>query len=147
MAVDLKRDYENEPLQNECMDKVDKTCMSDAQYRVNPKAKTDLLNTSCYNRTIDELQTNYTNLVETTDQLISRYINLTKETEQLMKKRDELQKQFPELENTFLEWKRFNSKTTEKMNWVQSRQECKNKGADLAIIDSQEEERLGGGTT
>ncbi|KAG7313939.1 hypothetical protein KOW79_022435 [Hemibagrus wyckioides] len=166
MPVNLEREYENECLQYDTTRKVDKTRLTDTRYRVNPEAEADLLNTSYYNLTKDKLWTRYTNLDKQKDQLQTSYNNLIMEKKQLQTsfnnlveenkqvqssynyldtKLKKLHQMFPRVvEIISLEWKPFNTSiyyfSTEKKNWVQSRQYCRLKEADLVIINSQKEE-------
>ncbi|XP_076583670.1 uncharacterized protein LOC143318998 [Chaetodon auriga] len=108
----------------------------------------------------DQLQTSYNNLTEERDQLQTSYNNLTKETDQcqtsynnLTKERDQLQERFEaltkdrnDLRRKLQEWTYFRGSfyhvSSTKKNWQQSRDDCLQKGADLMIINSKEEENF-----
>ncbi|KAJ7990100.1 hypothetical protein DPEC_G00296790 [Dallia pectoralis] len=115
----------------------------------------DQLQTS-YNNLIkerDQLQTSYNNLIKERDQLQASYNNLIKERDQLqtsynnlIKERDQLQASY----NTLIrqtcphDWIKYGLScyyisSTEK-NWADSRQDCLNRGANLVIINSIEEQ-------
>ncbi|KAM9398914.1 uncharacterized protein ACWYII_031336 isoform 4-T6 [Salvelinus alpinus] len=86
----------------------------------------------------DQLQTRYNNLTKERDQLQTRYNNLTKE-------RDHFQAKLFVIEQHCQEgWRYFDSSlyflSTEKKTWVESRQHCLERGADLVIINSREEQ-------
>uniref|UniRef100_A0A3B1IIQ7 C-type lectin domain-containing protein n=1 Tax=Astyanax mexicanus TaxID=7994 RepID=A0A3B1IIQ7_ASTMX len=100
----------------------------------NLTAERDQLQTSNTNLTAerDQLQTSYTNLTAERDQLQTSYTNLTNFTKCL----NLLSKQGGYF-NSSLYYLTMNKKT-----WSGSRDECKQKGANLVIINSREEQEF-----
>ncbi|XP_060744843.1 C-type lectin domain family 4 member M-like [Tachysurus vachellii] len=102
----------------------------------------DQLQTSYNNLTVerDQLQTSYNNLVVVRDQLQTSYNNLTIERDQLQKDREELQRL------SKLGWMHFNSSiyyiSNEEKNQTESRMDCRQRDADLVIINNKEEQEF-----
>ncbi|KAL7855932.1 hypothetical protein AOLI_G00195360 [Acnodon oligacanthus] len=94
----------------------------------------------------DQLQTSYTNLATVQKQLELSYINVTHERNQLKKEKDELQNKLADIEKAKQEeWSRFGSSLyyiSSRNTWIQSRQDCRERGADLVIINDREEQEF-----
>ncbi|XP_045072471.1 C-type lectin domain family 12 member B-like [Coregonus clupeaformis] len=95
----------------------------------------------------DQLQTSYNTLTEERDQLQTSYNNLTEERDQLQTEREILNRRLTNLKQTCSEgWQKFESSwyflSTETKTWNESREDCMERGADLVIINSDEEQIL-----
>ncbi|XP_046698911.1 CD209 antigen-like isoform X1 [Silurus meridionalis] len=95
----------------------------------------------------NQLQTKYNNLNVERNQLQTNKSNLINQRDQLQKERDRLQRMLTDMDTyTSLEWKysnwSFYSISTENKDWTRSRQDCIDRGADLVIINSPEEEEF-----
>ncbi|XP_036797745.1 CD209 antigen-like protein 2 [Oncorhynchus mykiss] len=108
-------------------------------------AERDQLQTS-YNNLIaerDQLQTSYNNLTEERDQLQTSYNNLTEERDQLPRERDMLVWR-AEGNGCPGGWRKFDSScyflSIVSKTWKESRRDCLNRGGDLVIIQSREEQ-------
>ncbi|KAL0968798.1 hypothetical protein UPYG_G00272010 [Umbra pygmaea] len=110
-----------------------------------------------YNTLIKEtyqLQTSYNTLIKERYQLQTSYKTLIKERYQLQtsyntltKERDCLQTKLTVIEQLCLNgWRYFESSlyfiSTEKKTWEESRLDCQSRGADLVIINSEQEQRF-----
>ncbi|XP_030643640.1 CD209 antigen-like protein E [Chanos chanos] len=85
------------------------------------------------------------NLTDEEEQLKASYYNLTEERDWLQTSNNKLTKQLSECGKFCLNgWQTFGCQcyyiSTEDKNWTESRQQCREFGADLAIIKTQEEQ-------
>uniref|UniRef100_A0A3P8Y5V8 C-type lectin domain-containing protein n=1 Tax=Esox lucius TaxID=8010 RepID=A0A3P8Y5V8_ESOLU len=91
----------------------------------------------------DQLQTRCKTLSEERDQLQTSNNNLTKERDQLQRDRDIFQRLLVKCPNG---WKVFGNRSyyvsTEKNNWEYANQDCLKRGAQLVIINNQEEQKF-----
>ncbi|XP_031684909.1 C-type lectin domain family 4 member M-like isoform X2 [Oncorhynchus kisutch] len=98
-----------------------------------------------YNNLTEEkkqLQISYNNLTEEKKQLQTSYNNLTEEKKHLQISYNNLTKERDKF--TELEWRTFNTSlyyiSNDYKTWEDSRQDCLKRGADLAVINSEEEQ-------
>ncbi|CAM4730064.1 unnamed protein product [Leuciscus chuanchicus] len=123
----------------------------------------------------DQLLTNNTNLIEERDQLLTKINNLTEERDQLykninlknesngllnqinnlIKQRDQLNatsetKSLCEMDEWILYKCHYYFISSDKKSWTESRRDCRERGADLIIINNREEQdfvqKISGGT-
>ncbi|XP_065146744.1 CD209 antigen-like protein C [Paramisgurnus dabryanus] len=99
----------------------------------------------------DQLLTKYTNITEERDQLLTKYTNITEERDELMAKNNNITKLSEQLNQEKNElrtrlndgWIKYPCSiyliSSEKKSWTDSRSYCREKGADLIIINNKEE--------
>uniref|UniRef100_A0A7N6A229 C-type lectin domain-containing protein n=2 Tax=Anabas testudineus TaxID=64144 RepID=A0A7N6A229_ANATE len=99
----------------------------------------------------NKLQMSYMNLSEEREQLQMSFSNLSEEQDQLQKRFEDITNERNELEKRLLAlrsygWIYFSSSlyyiSSSKKSWQQSRADCLQKGADLVIINSHEEQEF-----
>uniref|UniRef100_A0A672KLP5 CD209 antigen-like protein C n=1 Tax=Sinocyclocheilus grahami TaxID=75366 RepID=A0A672KLP5_SINGR len=98
----------------------------------------------------DQLQTKITNLTEESDELVTKFTNLTKERDELIIKNANLLNKTDQLINQLsilgkeAEWIYYQSSfyymSNKTKNWTEGRRDCEKKGADLIIINNNEEQ-------
>ncbi|XP_042605544.1 CD209 antigen-like protein E [Cyprinus carpio] len=86
------------------------------------------------------IYTKSTNYTQERQQLLTKITNLTEERDQLKSERNELQKRLAD------GWKYYQSSlyfiSSEKKSWTESRRYCRERGADLIIINNTEEQEF-----
>ncbi|XP_053335466.1 uncharacterized protein LOC128508261 [Clarias gariepinus] len=92
----------------------------------------------------NQLQTRYITLTNEKNQLQTRYNTQTNEKNQLQKERDAYVRILDDLNkgSCFIFSSSFYCMSIEEKSWTQSRQDCRDKGADLVIINSREEQEV-----
>ncbi|XP_060744781.1 CD209 antigen-like protein C [Tachysurus vachellii] len=139
---------EKDQLQTRCNTLTEERETLQTRYNTQTKEK-DQLQTR-YNSLTEErerLQTRYNTLTKEKDQLQTRYNTQTKEKDQLQTRYNTLTEEREKLHSICkLGWACFSSSvyyiSHDEMNWADSREYCKRKGADLMIINNKEEQEF-----
>ncbi|XP_036439380.1 CD209 antigen-like protein E [Colossoma macropomum] len=147
----MEMDIQNEPLQYQNTEKVDKTSQScgESQHRGVFRLAVLCLGVMCILQAALNiaLRLYLADLEQTicNNQTKESYTSLTTERDQLQKERDKLQRKLSELEKTKQQdWTFFNTSmyfiSIGGKIWSKSRQDCRERGADLVTINSREEQ-------
>ncbi|KAI5628223.1 C-type lectin domain family 4 member F-like isoform X2, partial [Silurus asotus] len=96
----------------------------------------DLCNYNNLTKERDQLQTSYNNLTKERDQLQASYNNLIKERDQLQREKDLCKWKWISFSSSFY------YVSNDNKSWEESRQNCRDKGTDLMIIKSREEQEF-----
>ncbi|XP_056592028.1 C-type lectin domain family 4 member M-like [Triplophysa dalaica] len=88
---------------------------------------------------------NYINITQERDQLLTKYTNITEDRDELRAKFNNVTKLYEELRTHLYDgWIYYKFSlyfiSSEKKNWTESRRYCRERGADLIIINNKEEQ-------
>nr|ADB55613.1 CD209 [Danio rerio] len=99
----------------------------------------------------DQLEDIIKNLLKENKQFSSKNEDLLKQSAQLKKEKKDLEKRLHEQDSWFYFQSSFYFISSEERNWTESRRYCRDKGADLIIINNREEQdhvkKMSGGFT